>query len=178
MGFIGLGVMGLPMAANLASRYPSLVVWNRSPKTDALIDLAPQADIATADTPADVVAKADVTFSMLATPEAVEQVFFEGNDAALMGVSEGKVVVDCSTLQVEDMKKTSQEVKKRGGAFLEAPVSGSLGPAKQGSLIFLCGGDKAVFDNDVVKEGLDVMGKKSFYLGDVGKGTEMKVRCK
>lgn len=170
--------MGLPMAANLGKTFKELVVWNRSDKVLALQNAMPdsQARVTVVPEPADVVREADITFSMLSTPEAVRAVFHDGSGAAMNGVTEGKSIVDCSTLQVEDMEYTAMKVLEKGGRFLEAPVSGSKGPAEQGSLIFLCAGEKALYEHPVTQEAFGVMGKKSFLLGDVGNGTKMKVR--
>lgn len=169
--------MGLPMAANLAKSFPNLVVWNRSDKKDALEAAVQSAGCKPvyASSPAEVVANSDVTFSMLSTPEAVKSVFFEQDNAAIHGVSEGKSIVDCSTLQIEDMVQTDKAVREKNGAFLEAPVSGSKGPAEQGQLIFLCAGDENLYKSETVQTGLDLMGKRSFFLGPVGNGTKMKV---
>lgn len=166
------------MAANLGKSFNDLIVWNRTDKTAALREALSNtnASVTTAASPADVVQQADVTFSMLSTPEVVRSVFHTGPGAAMEGVEEGKSIIDCSTLQVEDMVFTEKEVTKRGGRFLEAPVSGSKGPAEGGSLIFLCAGDRGVFDSDVATEGFRCMGKKAFFLGEVGNGTRMKVR--
>lgn len=112
---------------------------------------------------------------MLSTPEAVQSVFFDSPNAAIHGVSRGKAIIDCSTLQIEDMIRTNKAVEDKGGVFLEAPVSGSLGPAKMGKLIFLCAGNKKVFDNEDTQKAFDLMGSRSFYLGNVGNGTKMKV---
>lgn len=178
IGFIGLGVMGLPMAANLAQSFPDLLVWNRTNKMTELESALANtsAKARTAETPADVIANSQITFSMLSTPEAVRDVFFNGPGAAINGVSPGKGLVDCSTLQISDMLHTEAQVVKRGGTFLEAPVSGSKGPAEQGQLIFLCAGDQPLFSSDTVQTAFSLMGKKSFYLGPVGNGTKMKVQ--
>ncbi|KAI0564503.1 3-hydroxyisobutyrate dehydrogenase NAD-binding [Gracilaria domingensis] len=169
--------MGLPMAANLAKSFKNLVVWNRSDKRGALNESVKDTDckLTYAATPKDVVAQSDVTFSMLSTPEAVKAVFFEQPNAAINGVTEGKSIVDCSTLQIEDMIQTNEAVLEKGGSFLEAPVSGSLGPAKQGQLIFLCAGEEELYNSSTVQNALEMMGKKSFFLGAVGNGTKMKL---
>lgn len=176
IGFIGLGVMGLPMAANLSSKFHDLVVWNRSDKTDEMDRVfEPSANVRTVSTPADVIASSDLTFSMLSTPKAAQAVYYDHDSPALSAITPGKAFVDCSTLQTADMIATNQVVKDRGGIFLEAPVSGSKIPAEQGQLIFLCAGDKPLFDHPVLQTALDLMGKKSVYLGKVGNGTNMKV---
>jgi len=169
--------MGLPMAANLGKTFKNLVVWNRSDKTRHLNEALSGTDatVQTVKQPADVIKECDYTFSMLSTPEAVQSVFFNNDGAAIQGVAAGKSIIDCSTLQILDMQNTSRAVTDLGGRFLEAPVSGSKGPAEQGQLIFLCAGDEALFSDPVTKTALDLMGKKSFYLGEVGNGTKMKV---
>ncbi|CAN8076453.1 unnamed protein product [Agarophyton chilense] len=165
------------MAANLAKSFTNLVVWNRSEKREALNEALKHTECEPtyAATPAEVVAQSDVTFAMLSTPEAVKNVFFQQPHAAIHGVSRGKSLVDCSTLQIEDMVHTHMAVREKGGTFLEAPVSGSLGPAKQGQLIFLCAGDESLYGNSTVQKALDLMGKKAFFLGTVGNGTKMKL---
>lgn len=176
IGFIGLGVMGLPMAANLSAKFQHLVVWNRTDKSDQVKEaFAPSANVQTVSTPADVIANSDLTFSMLSTPQAVRDVLYDHESPALSAVTSGKALIDCSTLQTADMLATHQVVKDRGGLFLEAPVSGSKAPAKQGQLIFLCAGDKPLFDHPATQTALDLMGKKSVFLGKVGNGTNMKV---
>lgn len=176
LGFIGMGVMGLPMLSNLSKSFPDLVVWNRSDKREEVDSaIATSAKLRIAKTPAEVVSEADITFSMLSTPEAVRSVFYDHDSSALSSISPGKSLIDCSTLQISDMVETARIVSERGGSFLEAPVSGSKVPAEQGQLIFLCGGDKNLFDDPVSQTAFDLMGKKAFYLGDVGNGTKMKV---
>lgn len=164
------------MLNNLAKTFNKFVVWNRTPKDlTQLTTTNTNAKVELAVNPADVVQSADITFSMLSTPEAVRTVFYECDNPALASVTHNKVIVDCSTLQQEDMMETYNYITSNGGAFLEAPVSGSKGPAEQGQLIFLCGGDKPVFDDPVTQSAFEAMGKRSFYLGDVGNGTKMKV---
>lgn len=175
IGFIGLGVMGLPMAANLVEKHGAdLVVWNRTrSRCDELASLVRAGAVRTVSEPADVVAACDVTFSMLSTPDASRAVLHDGPGAALGALRPGTGFVDCSTLTVADMEKNEAAAKARGAAFLEAPVSGSKGPAEQGTLLFLCGGDRTLFDS--VEGPLSVMGKRSHFLGDVGAGTRMKL---
>jgi 3-hydroxyisobutyrate dehydrogenase-like beta-hydroxyacid dehydrogenase len=98
---------------------------------------------------------------------------YNAKKVILAGVSPGKIVIDCATWTPHRMVDIERQVAARGGKFLEAPVSGSKGPAEAGSLIFLCAGDKTVFEG--AKRELDAMGKSSFYFGPVGKGTEMKL---
>ncbi|KAG5175322.1 2-hydroxy-3-oxopropionate reductase [Tribonema minus] len=171
-GFIGLGIMGEGMVANLLKGDRNIVVWNRSQEKCQQLKDAHGGRITVASSPREVIESVDVTFSMLSTPEASSAVF-NGDSGVLAGVTDGKSIVDCATLTVADMQGMAQQVTANGGDFLEAPVSGSKGPAAAGQLIFLCGGSEPLFER--VKGELELMGKASFLLGGVGKGTEMKL---
>merc|ERR1719464_280476 len=181
IGFIGLGIMGEGMAARLLSEGVAgsvsvpLVVWNRTQaKCDALKAKFPDKSIIIKNTAREVVAECGITYSMLSTPE-VSKIVFEGDDGVLAGVGEGKSIVDCATLAESDMTRMDEAVRQKGGRFLEAPVSGSKGPAAQGSLIFLCAGSKDLFE-EIKDNGFKVMGKAShFFKSDVGYGTRAKL---
>ncbi|GAB0494409.1 hypothetical protein MMPV_005702 [Pyropia vietnamensis] len=188
VGFLGLGIMGAPMASNLAlTAGRRVVVWNRSPaKAEALAaavaaaakdgkahDGVTAGEVVVAETPAAVVAAADITYAMLSTPEAAAAVYETPDTGALAAVGPGKALVDCSTFDVATSVATSKAVTSRGGRFLEAPVSGSKVPAETGTLIFLGAGDRSLYDE--VAGDLDAMGKRAFYLGAVGAGTRMKL---
>eukprot|EP00322_Chrysochromulina_rotalis_P028400 CAMPEP_0115852212 /NCGR_PEP_ID=MMETSP0287-20121206/12880_1 /TAXON_ID=412157 /ORGANISM="Chrysochromulina rotalis, Strain UIO044" /LENGTH=323 /DNA_ID=CAMNT_0003306267 /DNA_START=9 /DNA_END=980 /DNA_ORIENTATION=- len=174
IGFIGLGIMGDGMARRLISTAGrKLVVWNRTKaKADALVAEVGANKATVANTPAEVIAACDITYVMLSTPEAVKECY-EMDGGVLAGVAAGKCIVDCATLAVEDMVRISKQVVDAGGRFLEAPVSGSKGPAAQGQLIFLCGGDEALYGTCVAD--LDAMGKAKFFFGAAGSGTRMKL---
>uniref|UniRef100_A0A7S4NXR3 6-phosphogluconate dehydrogenase NADP-binding domain-containing protein n=1 Tax=Paramoeba aestuarina TaxID=180227 RepID=A0A7S4NXR3_9EUKA len=172
VGFIGLGIMGVGMANNLLKSGRKLVVWNRS--TAKAEDFAAKYGAESVATPKAVVEACDVTYSCLTTPEVARAVHFHEETGSFLGISAGKSLVECSTLDVATMQAFDEAIKAKGGRFLEAPVSGSKGPAEQGTLIFLCGGDKTLFD-EVRPNDLEAMGKASFYLGPTGKGSEMKL---
>lgn len=121
IGFIGLGIMGEGMASCLLSQGVAgtpdapLVVWNRTPaKCDALRARFPDARIDVAASAREVVERADVTFSILSTPEASRAVF-EGEEGALAGVSAGKMLVDCATLAESDMQRMEEQTQAKGG---------------------------------------------------------------
>eukprot|EP00887_Chlorella_sp_A99_P000023 scaffold16.g23.t1 len=169
IGFVGLGIMGIAMAINLLKAGYSVTVWNRSPgKCDALA----AAGAAVAGTPAEVMSQCDITVAMLADPEAALEVA-TGKGGIVDGTSPGKAYVDVSTVDAATSRAVAAAIRAKGGLFLEAPVSGSKGPAEQGQLIFLAAGDREVFD--AAAPLLDVMGKASFFLGDVGAGAHMKL---
>jgi len=175
IGFVGLGIMGKGMVRNLITKLPGeYVVWNRSAGASAELAAAFPGKVTIAATAAEVVTKCSLTYSMLSTMEASEAVF-DGDAGLTSAICAGKTVVDCATLTPERMMKISDDIKGRGGCFLEAPVSGSKVPAETGTLIFLCGGDEKVFKSPEVTAGLEAMGKASFYLGPVGAGSRMKL---
>eukprot|EP00804_Cyclotella_cryptica_P024653 CCRYP_001643-RA/>CCRYP_001643-RA protein AED:0.32 eAED:0.32 QI:125/1/1/1/0.33/0.3/10/2628/309 len=181
VGFIGLGIMGEGMAGRLLSENVAgspdspLVVWNRSgSKCQDLKERFPEKSIEVKDTAREVVESCGITFSMLSTPEASRAVF-EGPDGTLAGVTEGKFIIDCATLAESDMKRMSAQVEEKKGQFLEAPVSGSKGPAHVGQLIFLCAGSKSVCDDPTVQASLKAMGKATHFFGEIGRGTRAKL---
>jgi len=174
VGFIGLGYMGEGMVRRLISTAGrNIVVWNRSAdKSAALLAEAGSDRVTVAADPAAVIEACSLIYVMLSTPEVVRSVYAMER-GILAGVSAGKCIVDCATLAVEDMTYLDTEVSQRGGTFLEAPVSGSKGPAAQGQLIFLCGGEETLYKT--CEKDLDAMGKAKFFLGPVGAGTRMKL---
>ncbi|PNH10975.1 putative oxidoreductase GLYR1 [Tetrabaena socialis] len=171
VGFVGLGIMGEAMARNLlkSGLFSSVTVWNRTlSKCDALV----AEGALSAPTPADVVAACDVTFGMLADPEAaLAAVFNEGG--VLAGISAGKGYVDMSTVDEATSTKIGEAVTAKGGKFVEGPVSGSKKPAIDGQLVIMGAGDKELYE--LVQPAFAVMGKKSFYLGATGAAARMKL---
>lgn len=169
IGFLGLGIMGTAMATNLLKAGYPLTVWNRSPGKSGSFN---GQDVQWGKNPAEVVAQSDVTFAMVSDPEASRALCFN-QGGVLETMSEGKSYVDISTVDPETAREISSAVIAKGGRFLEAPVSGSKKPAEDGTLVFLCGGDKTLFDE--ILPALEVMGKKSFYFGDAGTGAKTKL---
>lgn len=161
--------MGSAMALNLIKSGYDLTVWNRS--ADKCDNLA-AGGAKVALTPAEVVRECDITFVMLSDPPAALEVAL-GPDGAVSGMSAGKGYVDVSTVDADTARMIEQEVHERGGLYIEAPVSGSKGPAEQGQLIFLTAGDLELFE--AAAPCLDVMGKARFHLGPVGAGANMKL---
>ncbi|XP_074574300.1 glyoxylate/succinic semialdehyde reductase 1 [Curcuma longa] len=169
VGFLGLGIMGKAMAVNLLRHGYSVTVWNRTlSKCEELV--AKGASIG--KTPALVVNKCKYTFAMLSDPSAALSVVFD-KDGVLEQISTGKGYIDMSTVDADTSSKISEAITEKGGCFLEAPVSGSKKPAEDGQLIILAAGEKALYDE--VVPAFDVLGKRSFFLGDVGNGAKMKL---
>ncbi|KAL1345110.1 glyoxylate/succinic semialdehyde reductase 2, chloroplastic [Arachis duranensis] len=169
VGFLGIGIMGSPMAHNLLKAGVDLTLWNRTKsKCDPLISLGAKY----LSSPEEVAASCDLTFAMLADPHSAIDVAC-GNHGAANGMAPGKGYVDVSTVDVDTSKLISERIKATGALFLEAPVSGSKKPAEDGQLIFLTAGDRNLYET--VAPLLDIMGKSKFYLGDVGNGAAMKL---
>eukprot|EP00245_Coleochaete_scutata_P000851 TRINITY_DN1100_c0_g2_i1.p1 TRINITY_DN1100_c0_g2~~TRINITY_DN1100_c0_g2_i1.p1 ORF type:complete len:326 (-),score=63.43 TRINITY_DN1100_c0_g2_i1:106-963(-) len=157
------------MARNLLKKGFKVTVWNRTAsKCDVLVGEGAQRG----STPAEVVSKCDITIAMLADPQAaLDAVFKDGG--ALSAMVPNKGYVDMSTVDSETSRKIGSAVAAKGGRFLEAPVSGSKKPAEDGTLVILAAGDESLFNE--VLPAFDVMGKKSFFLGEVGNGAKMKL---
>ncbi len=170
VGFLGLGIMGAPMALNLVRAGFAVTVWNRTPeRCDALA----AAGAAVGASPAAVAAASDVVFAMLADPAAAREVAL-GPGGAVEGLSPGKGYIDASTVDAATAAAVAAAVRATGAAFLEAPVSGSKAPAEQGKLIFLASGDEELFE--AARPLLGAMGKASVFLGArAGDGARLKL---
>ncbi|WP_423224783.1 NAD(P)-dependent oxidoreductase [Candidatus Amarolinea aalborgensis] len=169
IGFIGLGIMGSRMAANLQKAGYSLVVHNRTQaKAEALLG----GGATWAQSPADVGRQVRTLFTMLGDPQAVEQTA-QGADGFLTTLSPGSLWVDCSTVNPTFTRQMAAAAAQRGVRFLDAPVAGSKTPAAAGQLTFLVGGSAA--DLEEVRPYLDVMGQRIVPMGEQGMGASMKI---
>jgi len=166
IGFIGLGIMGAPMAQNLLQAGHEMFVRTRSKVPDAL-----KAATACA-TNADVARAADVVILMLPDTPDVEQVLF-GEDGVSSGLSKGKTVIDMSSISPIDTKRFAKKINELGCDYLDAPVSGGEVGAKAASLTIMVGGDEAVFER--AKPLFEKMGKNITLVGANGDGQTTKV---
>jgi len=169
IGFLGLGIMGKAMAANLLKAGFDVTVWNRN--TDKCADLI-ALGAHQGDTPKAVAASCDITFAMVSDPEA-DLALCQGPNGVAAGIGAGRGYVDMSTVDDKTSKSISEQIIKAGGRYLEAPVSGTKKPAEDGTLIILAAGDPSLYND--AKPAFDVMGKMSPYLGEVGQGANMKL---
>jgi 2-hydroxy-3-oxopropionate reductase len=168
IGFIGLGVMGDPMARNLIEAGRSLVVHNRSPEpAQALAEAG--AEIASG--PREVAERSDVVITMLPDSAAVESVVL-GEDGVLAGASKGDLLVDMSTIHPTVSVAVARAAAERGVAALDAPVSGGDVGAQQGTLSIMVGGDAA--DAERARPLLEVLGKTIVHVGEAGAGQVVK----
>jgi 3-hydroxyisobutyrate dehydrogenase/glyoxylate/succinic semialdehyde reductase len=170
IGFIGLGIMGSRMAANLQKKGHELVVYNRTKqKADSLI----AAGAVWAPTPADVAKQVTIIFTMLAKPDAVAETALIGKHGFLNHLVDNSLWIDCSTVNPSFSRLMANEAKQRKVRFIDAPVAGSKGPAEQAQLLFFAGGEKA--DVDEALPLLEAMGKAVHHVGGHGMGTSMKM---
>jgi 3-hydroxyisobutyrate dehydrogenase-like beta-hydroxyacid dehydrogenase len=169
VGFIGLGIMGSRMAANLRAHVSNLVVFNRTrEKAETLV----RDGVKWASSPAAVGADADVLFTMLANPEAVAAAALGGN-GFLSAMRPASIWVNCSTVNPSFAQQMANESRARRIRYLDAPVTGSKDVAAHGELTFLVGGDVA--DLEVCRPLLEVMGRHIVYIGRHGLGSAMKM---
>jgi 2-hydroxy-3-oxopropionate reductase len=164
VGFIGLGIMGRPMARNLIKAGHPLVVHSRS---RGPVDEIVQAGATAAASPKDVAAKADVLITMLPNSPDVEQVAL-GPNGIIEGARRGLIYADMSTISPIVSQKIGKALEARGVAMLDAPVSGGEKGAIDGALSIMVGGDKAVFEK--VLPIFQAMGKTITLLGPLGLG--------
>ncbi|MFC8517214.1 NAD(P)-dependent oxidoreductase [Streptomyces sp. NPDC057257] len=169
VGFIGLGVMGQPMALNLARAGTPLVVWNRTPERCALLRAAGAEVAASAD---GVFERAGVVFLMLADESAIDAVLGRGTpDFAARAA--GHVVVHMGTTSPEYSAGLRDEIRSAGGRYVEAPVSGSRIPAEQGQLVAMLAGEEEAVRT--VRPLLAPMCREAFVCGPVPDALLMKL---
>ncbi len=167
IGFIGLGIMGAPMAGHLLDAGHPLFVHTRSAAPEPLASRATVCASA-----ADVARQADIVFLMVPDTPDVEKVLF-GEDGVASGLGQGKLVVDCSSIDPIATRGFAQRIGKLGCGYVDAPVSGGEVGAKAASLTIMCGGSEADFAR--ARPLLDAMGKNVTRVGEVGAGQITKV---
>jgi 2-hydroxy-3-oxopropionate reductase len=168
LGFIGLGIMGTPMAAHLIKAGHKLFVHTRSKVPADLLSVG----ATSCDSATEVAQHADIIFMMLPDTPDVEKVLF-GDKGVCAGLSKGKTVVDMSSISPMDTKVFAQKINAMGADYLDAPVSGGEVGAKAASLTIMVGGPEAVFER--VKPLFELMGKNITLVGGNGDGQTCKV---
>jgi 3-hydroxyisobutyrate dehydrogenase len=169
VGFIGLGLMGRPMAANLFKAGFPVTVWNR---TRARADEIAKLGARVAASPRDAAAAADILITMVSDPPALESVLW-GAEGALEGLRRGSVYLDSSTVAPSLARRIASASAERGVEFLDAPVTGGTWGAEKGELIFMVGGAKETLVR--AETVLGAMGKRWFHLGPHGAGQTVKL---
>lgn len=169
IGFIGLGIMGKPMAANLIKAGYELVVYDIVPeKLTALVQAGAQAGASGKD----VAAKSEIVITMLPnSPDVKEAVL--GAGGVLEGTKRGTILIDMSSIAPLASREIAAEAKEKGVVMLDAPVSGGEPKAVEGTLAIMVGGPRETFEK--VKDILGVMGASVTHVGDIGSGNTTKL---
>lgn len=165
-GFIGFGQLGKAMARRLIAEGVELITWNRTP--EKMIDLGTE----TVDEPTQLPAKAEIIFLSLFDSAAVDAVL-SGPDGLLQGDCRGHIIVDTTTNHFAKVGAFYAMLRERGGMYLEAPVLGSVVPARQGALTILVGGDKQAAEK--ITPFLEKLARTVFYFEEEGLATKMKL---
>lgn len=169
VGFVGLGVMGQPMALNLLKAGHDLQVYNRTAsRAEPLV----AAGARWAATPRDAARGADVTITMV-TDDAAVRAVAAGPDGVLAGAAQGSVVVDMSTISPDTTRGLAEEAAGHGVIWLDAPVTGGDVGAREGTLTIMVGGPRQAFEE--VHALFEAMGKRIVYVGESGLGQSLKL---
>ncbi|GAB4510985.1 MAG: 2-hydroxy-3-oxopropionate reductase [Sulfuricaulis sp.] len=168
IGFVGLGIMGRPMAQNLMKGGHTLYLFSRSGVPQ---DLVSDKGIA-CQSPKEVTKNVEIIITMVPDTSHVESVLF-GKDGVAEGLSAGKIVVDMSSISPIETKKFATQINKLGCEYVDAPVSGGEVGAKNAALTIMCGGTEAAFAK--VKPLFELMGKNITLVGGNGDGQTCKV---
>ena len=168
LGFVGLGIMGAPMAGHLVNAGHEVFINTRSKVPEALSS----SSAVQCASPQEVASKADIIFTMVPDTPDVEKVLF-GDNGIASGLTKGKVVVDMSSISPISTKEFAKKINALGCDYLDAPVSGGELGAKNATLSIMVGGDEGIFER--VKPVFELMGKNINLVGGNGDGQTAKV---
>lgn len=169
IGFAGLGLMGARMARQFLDKGFPLTVWSRDPKKAGPLTAA---GAKAAKTPKQLAEDSDVVVTCVADPPAVERVVF-AEDGVLAGARPGFRYLETSTVSPDLTRRIAEAFRAKGADALEGPMTGSKNGAEKGTLLFMCGGRKATFDE--LQPVLMAMGAKAIYCGEMGAGATVKL---
>jgi 3-hydroxyisobutyrate dehydrogenase-like beta-hydroxyacid dehydrogenase len=170
LGFLGLGLMGYPMARNLLKAGHQVAVWSNT--ASKAKQLAQEANAIACDSPKQVAEQADLIFACVGDTSMSEQVL-TGPDGVIEGAKPGTIVADASTIAPSASREIGKKLAAKQIHFLDAPCTGSTPGATGGTLTFMVGGDKDVYER--AKPYLENMGKQFFYCGGAGLGLHAKL---
>jgi 3-hydroxyisobutyrate dehydrogenase-like beta-hydroxyacid dehydrogenase len=170
LGFLGLGIMGAPMARHLIAAGHNVALWSHT--ADKATQLAATAGGFACATPAEVAKHSDYVFLCVGNTQMSREVIL-GADGLVSGAAPGLVIVDCSTVSPAESRAIASELAAKGIHFLDAPCTGSKGGAESGTLTFMVGGDKDVFER--TRPYFEAMGKSLYYCGGPGLGLQAKL---
>lgn len=169
VGFIGLGLMGKPMALNVHKKGFPLAVYNQTPAKTAEFK---KLGITTYSSPAELAANSDVVITMITAPKDVKEVAL-GKNGIAERAKPGTVLIDMSTIGPSAAKEIAKDLAKKKIEFVDAPVTGSTDKAKSGELVIFAGGKKEILEK--IKPVLLAMGTEVNYMGQVGSGQAIKL---
>jgi len=170
VGFIGIGLMGLPMATNILKKGFDVTVYNRTPtKAQALIEKG--ATLATS--PQELAEKVDVILTMVTAADDVKHILFDENGVVKRTSKQTLTVIDMSTIGPTAAREIGEKLATHSIDFLDAPVTGSTPKAISGELTIFIGGEKKTFE--ALRELFLAMGTNLQYMGDVGSGQAIKL---
>jgi 3-hydroxyisobutyrate dehydrogenase len=170
VAFLGLGIMGSRMAANLVKGGFQLTVWNRTPSRSEQFCSEHRAELA--HTPAEAAARSEIVVTMVVDGPQVEAVLL-GEEGAASGAREGTLCVDCSTIGPTATREIAAKLAARGIRLLDAPVTGSSPRAEDGTLTIMAGGAREDFER--ARPVLEAMGKLIVHAGPLGHGQMVKL---
>jgi len=170
LGFLGLGMMGYPMARNLLRAGHEVALWSNQGEKARKLAEAEKGRFC--NTPKEVAENADCVFLCVGDTQMARNVIL-GPDGISSGARAGTVVADASTISPSESRRMGQILKKKGIDMLDAPCTGSTPGAESGNLTFMVGGDAQVFER--IKPHFEPMGKRLFYCGEAGKGLQAKL---
>ena len=174
VAFLGMGVMGYPMAGHLALAGHAVAVYNRSPAKSAawVAEYAATAAPTSAPTPREAATNADIVFCCVGNDDDLRSVVL-GNDGAFAGMKPGAIFVDHTTASADVARELAAAAQALGLQFVDAPVSGGQAGAQNGALTVMCGGDAAAFD--AVKPTAMAFAKAFALMGETGAGQLAKM---
>ncbi len=170
VGFIGLGIMGTRMAANLARAGHDLVVWNRT--SERAREWGAEHGAEVAESPAQVAARSDTVITMVVDGDQVETVLL-GAQGAAAGARPGLLCIDMSTIGPRAARRIGAQLGERDIGFIDAPVTGSSPKAEDGTLTIMAGGSPVAFER--ARPLFESMGELIVHVGEVGQGQLVKV---
>jgi 3-hydroxyisobutyrate dehydrogenase-like beta-hydroxyacid dehydrogenase len=170
LGFLGLGIMGAPMARHLLKAGHDVALWSNTAAKAK--ELAKEGAGEACASPEDVARVSEVIFYCVGDTEMAREITL-GPKGLLEGVREGTIIADCSTISPAVSREIGEEFSDHGAHFLDAPCTGSKPGAEKGTLTFMVGGEQAAFER--AKPYFEIMGKVFYYCGPAGQGLQAKL---
>ncbi|HXY09290.1 MAG TPA: NAD(P)-dependent oxidoreductase [Terriglobales bacterium] len=165
VAFLGLGIMGQPMASNLVKAGHEVTVWNRTPGKTV-------EGASVANSPDEAARGQEVIWTCVSDTKAVEGILF-GPQGVQDSLAEGQIIVDSSTISPSATRQFAERVRRSGVDYVDAPMTGSKAGAENGTLVFIVGGELAAIER--LKPLFAATGKKFFRMGETGKGQAAKL---